>query len=182
MAKQADLSPPLGFPGGTCHVVKRIDDENPRNEDKLIELVERGKSLSNSDAAKVYSIEREKGVWKFENLMLTAHAQYRMDLRGITVPEVRLALANFFRHYNKMRSQRSKPQAEAYVRDIEESFMRGSEIVWDDSKVGNLRVVFSANVSKKQIRLITAFWRGVKDPAPSICRIARRWLEEKATE
>ena len=177
-SKLADLMPPLGYPGGTCHVVKRIDEENPRNEDKLIDLVERGKSLSNSDASKVYSLEREKGVWKFKSLLLTAHAQYRMDLRSVTVPEVRLSLARFFRNYNNLRSQRNKPESVSKVQDIEMSFMRGSEIVWTDKDLHNLQVVFTADVSKGQITIITVIWKGQKDPSPAACKLAARWVAQ----
>ncbi len=175
--KKADLMPPLGYPGGTCHVVKRIDDANPRHEDRLIDLVESGKSLSNSDAAKVYTVEREKGVWKFKNMFLTAHVQYRMDQRGITVPELRMALGNFFRNYNKLKSQQNKPAAIAEARDIEMSLMRGSEMVWTDPRLNRLSIVFTADVKSGRVTVITAMWKGQPDPSPAACKLASRWLK-----
>lgn len=164
----ADLMPPLGWPGGTCHVVERIEDKvrSPRLQENLQEKVERGRSLTNPEAAKVYKVEIERGPWKFNRLLLSIHAQYRMDLRGVTVPEVRLALNNYFRKYNDLRS-RNDPDAKR----IELSMMRKEQVRYTDSKTG-MTIVFAADISRKQIDVISLWWEGQSDPGPaSMCRV-----------
>jgi len=178
--KQADLMPPLGYPGGPCHVVKRIDENvrSPKVEDRLVDLVESGNALSNSDASKVYDNEGERGVWKFKQLKLTAHAQYRMDLRGVTVPEVRLAINNFFRHYNNLKSKQQDRNAQKELQGIEMDMMRKSPLRWTDPKI-KLTVVFTADVGRGQLALVTAYWEGQKDPkAPGACRVAATWCRK----
>lgn len=164
----ADLIPPLGWPGGTCHVVERIEDKvrNPRVQDNLQEKVERGRSLTNPEAAKVYKVEVERGPWKFNRLLLSIHAQYRMDLRGVTVPEVRLVLNNYFRRYNDLKS-RNAPEAKS----MEMAMLRKEKVQYTDSKTG-MTIVFAADISRKQIDVISLWWEGQSDPGPSsMCRI-----------
>ena len=100
--READLAPPLGWFGGPCKVVQRIEDEvgNPRLRENLSEKVEDGKKLTNPEAAKVYTVEREKGGGLFRAIRITAHAQYRMDQRGITVGDLRVSLAHFSKKLN----------------------------------------------------------------------------------
>lgn len=168
--KRADLMPPLGYPGGRCFVVKRIVDEieNQRLEDRLVSLVEDGVSLSNPEAAKVYELETERGVWKFKRMLLTAHAQYRMDLRGVTVPEIRLAIGNFFRTYNNAKSRKRDSLSLSQVRSWEMDMMRREPIRWTDPKIG-LTVVFIADASRKQLEVVTVFWKEGGDPPPEAC-------------
>ena len=164
----ADLAPPLGWPGGTCHVVERIEDSvrNPRLQENLQDKVERGKSLSNPEAAKVYRVEMERGPWKFNRLLLSIHSQYRMDLRGVTVPEVRLALNNYFRQYNDLKS-RNSPDAKR----MEMAMLRKEKVEYTDSKTG-MTIVFAADISRKQIDVISLWWQGKSDPGPaSTCRV-----------
>ena len=75
--READLSPPLGFPGGPCHVVQRIDEEvrNPRMRDTLTDKVEHGEKLTNPEAAKVYSIETDRGGGLFKTIKITPPVQ-----------------------------------------------------------------------------------------------------------
>jgi len=155
--KVADLSPPLGHPGGTCHVVERIVDEirNPRLETQLVEEVQGGGALSNSEARKVYDPERERGAWKYK-LLLTPHSQYRMDLRGISVPEIRAALDNFFRVMN---DERSKGDTAKWDR-----FNRGLKIEWLDKRT-NTFFVFTGG--RNEVTVITTYKKGEPDPPPS---------------
>lgn len=174
LPKTADLQPPLGYPGGPCHVVQRIDKtiRNPRMEDKLIDLVESGRDLSNPDARAVYRVETERGPWKFKRMNLTSHAQYRMDLRGVTVPEVRLAVNNFFRTYNNAKSKQKNPAAQTQARKWEMAMMRREEIRWTDPRT-KLTVVFTADADRNIVNVITVFWQGQRDPAaPGACRVA----------
>lgn len=96
-SRRADLYPPLGTKGGPCKVVERIltNVKNVRDRDELIRAVEENKDLTNEQAALVYKPERERGVPPFTPLNFTSHAQYRMDLRGITVPDVLKSLSRF---------------------------------------------------------------------------------------
>ena len=158
----ADLIPPLGHPGGTCKVVERIVDEvdNQRIENSLVNQVQKGKSLSNPAAREVYDPEREKGAWKYK-LLLTPHAQYRMDLRGITVPEIRAALDNFFRTMN---SERSRGDTEKW-----DSFNRGTKIEWLDKRT-NTFFVFTGG--RNEVTVVTTYRPGEPDPRPeAYCRV-----------
>ena len=156
----ADLSPPLGFPGGPCHVMDRIRQEvrNPRLRDELIEDVEAGQKLDNAEASKIYEADTEAGVGRFQQILITSHAQYRMDQRGMTVPEIRMALKSFQKQWMDYRSQKS-----SQARLWEEALMRAEPILWEDPKIG-LTLVFQ--VHGKQVRLITTYWKGQRDPRP----------------
>ena len=160
--RTADLTPPLGFPGGPCQVIERIDGEirDPGLRDRLVDQVEDGASLSNSSAAKVYELEAESGIprSKLKEILITPHAQYRMDQRGITVGDVRVALMGFVKAWNDERSRQS-----AQARMWEDDMAWGEKIDWVDPRIG-LMIVFTA--SKGTVRLVTAYWKGQSDPRP----------------
>lgn len=159
--RTADLMPPLGFPGGPCHVVKRIDEEvrSPGYRDRLTDMVEHGDSLSNPQAAKIYDLEREKGAGPFRQLLIGPHAQYRMDLRGVTVPEVRLALKSFGKQYSDWKSQ-----GDFRAKRIAEQLAHQEAINWSDPKL-KLTIVFRQD-GRLACKLITAYWTGQPDPPP----------------
>jgi len=100
---QADLAPPLGKLNGPCGVAKRIDENvlSPAIKGPLIDKVERGQDLPNPDAAKVYSIETDVGAGYWKKMRFTAHGQYRMDLRGITVDRIRQSLIDLSNRMKK---------------------------------------------------------------------------------
>ena len=87
---RADLMPQLGKPGGPCQVVDRIERNvtSPKVREDIIDDVERGRDLSNTEASAVYSLGLEPGQGYWKTVALTSHSQYRMDLRGISVPRV----------------------------------------------------------------------------------------------
>lgn len=160
MGRQADLTPPLGYPGGPCHVVKRIQDEvqSPRLQDHLTDEVEKGKSLSNPEAAKVYDLEVEKGPrGPFKKLIIGPHTQYRMDLRGVQVPVVRGAIQDFLKHLMDWKS-RQDWQYDHY----NEMIARGEPIEWTYDRA-KLFVVF-ARQGRDALKLVTTYWKGIKDP------------------
>lgn len=167
MNRKADLEPPLGFPGGPCHVIQRIREEvqNTRLQDELVEDVEHGQSMSNADASKVYDIEIERGPTgtRFKQLSISAHAQYRMDQRGVTVTELRLALTSFQQKWAVLKSQ-SNSQAKAW----EMNMAYGEPILWVDPKI-HLAVAFAVNGPVAKI--ITTYWDGQPDPRPGVCHI-----------
>jgi hypothetical protein len=147
----------------------RIHEEisNPKLRDELVDKVEDGTDLANSDAAKIYSLEVDRGPanTKFKRLEITRHAQYRMDLRGVTVPEVRLALMQFYNAWNKERSTKS-PKAQRW-----ESDMIRDGVKWTSPSLG-LTVVFT--LAGDTVRLLTAYWEGAPNPKPvseAVCRV-----------
>jgi hypothetical protein len=163
--KRADLNPPLGYPGGPCHVVDRIHDNirSPKLQEDLSHEIEMGHKMLNPDAAKVYHLESEKGVGMFKRLLLVPHAQFRMDLRQVTVPAVRVALQSLNKRIQDLRAQR---QTDAIDRILNE--MQHGTFEWVDPKMG-LAIVLAAD-GRDGVRLITTYWKGDHDPtAPGSC-------------
>lgn len=151
--RKADLQPPLGRPGGPCHVVKRIDQnvQAPAIKEDLIDDVEVGNDLSNPEAQVVYSLEVEKGGGGWKQMAITPHAQYRMDLRGIGVGQVQKALSNLWTQMVR------DPALKADVEYADRGFR------WDDRQL-RLSVVV---VSKGSVAtIVTAYPTGGSDPRP----------------
>jgi hypothetical protein len=164
----ADLMPPLGKPGGPCQVIQRIEDNvrNPALKGELEREVGTGHTLSNPDASKIYPLDREPGAGRIKNLLISSHAQYRMDLRSVTVEDVQRALTNWSKALNDLKSQKNP----SYDRMIRE--MNAGSVEWNDPKSG-LFLVFE--VRGDQAAIITTYWKGQKDPRavpPAAC--ARR--------
>lgn len=177
MTKRADLMPPLGYPGGPCHVVQRVRDNvrNPRLKEKLEDKVEMGAPLSNPDANKVYSPEVEKGQGRVR-IVITPHAQFRMDLRGVTVPEVRLSLKRMLKQFSDWKSQ-NDPRAERFTRVVG----RRGTVEFEDTKLG----LFAAWAfpDKWTANLVTVYWKGQPDPvAPGQCILAASGMPGYLTE
>jgi hypothetical protein len=162
---RADLEPPLGYPGGPCQVVERIEQEikNPKMQEKLVENVERGTKVENQDASKIYTQDRENGVGVVDKITISPHAQYRMDLRSITVPAVRAAIKSLMKLLGDWKAQKS-PRYDDIIRD----WAKGEPYNWTDPKMG-LTVVVRPN-GPKSLLLVTTYWRGGSDPrAPGGC-------------
>lgn len=155
---QADLSPPIGYPGGPCQVIERINQEvrDPKQKETLMEKVEGGDDLSNPEAHQIYDIEQERGAagTRFKKLLIQSHAVYRMDLRSITVPEILLCLKHFQDTWAVEKSRGS-----SLYKTWEQSIERGTEIRWTD-KTG-LVVVFAVQklnaAGDLAARIITTF-------------------------
>lgn len=171
MSRRADLSPPLGLYGGPCLVVQRIEDEirSDRLKHDLAEKVEKGQKLTNPEAAKVYSIEGEKGGGIFRQMRITPHAQYRMDQRGITVGDLQVALRNFSKKLNDWKSQR----AVDYDHAARALSGRGT-FEWIDKKLGDLVVVVGGGRGKGVVDIVTTYWKGLADPRPQTCGLHPR--------
>jgi hypothetical protein len=172
LERMADLTPPLGYPGGLCQITSRIYEEirNPKLLAELVEDVERGFKLDNSEAAKIYNVESERGAGIFTKMAITSHAQYRMDQRGVTVTELRMALQSWSDAYlrgkqfinqpvKKQKLVQLKLDATVWQREI----ARGGKILWTDPRV-DLSVVFSPR--KQTAGIITCYWNGQSDPKP----------------
>jgi hypothetical protein len=162
VSKRADLDPPLGWPGGPCHVIDRARAEvrNPRLREELVDDIEAGEDWTNPEAAQVYDLQVEappRGT-RYKRLVIGPHTQYRADLRGVTVPQLRAAVGSFFRAYQAERS-RGGPLAQRWQRDLE----GGQPITWTDRKL-HVTVVFATK--GEELKVITAYWEGVRDPTP----------------
>jgi hypothetical protein len=160
LSRRADLMPPLGYPGGPCHVVERIRREvrNPRLQKELISDVEEGGKLSNPEAAQVYDRHMEDGPGgKWDKIRIVPHAQFRMDQRQVTVPEVRLALKSFLKALGDEKSRQSP-----LGRRWESMLERHTPILWVDPTL-DLAVVF-VQLGPDIVQLVTAYWEGASDP------------------
>lgn len=151
----ADLSPPLGDPGGVCQVVKRIKDEvpNPSQQQKLIQEVMRGDDLSNQEAFAIYDVDVESGNKLIRKFELGGHAQYRMDLRGVKVNDVRRALMAFVKHLEKLKAANhpAAPLLESDLRD-------GRHIDFTDPG-SQLYVTFAATTKPGTVKIVTVYWK-----------------------
>lgn len=165
MSKQADLTPPLGVGGGTCKVVQRIEDKvrTPTLREDLAEKVEHGEKLTNPEAAYIYDMGLpERGGGLFTTIRISAHAQYRMDQRGITVTDLRSFFTNLSKKVNDWKSQR----APEFLR-LSKAVQQGGQFEWVDKQTKNLKVAFK--FSGQTVDIITTFWEGKPDPKPGTC-------------
>ena len=154
LQKQADLMPPLGRPGGPCHVVKRIEDRvhTPALKEDLIDEVEVGADLSNQEASKVYGVDVELGAGMWRKMVLVGHAQYRMDLRGIGVGVLQKSLGDLSTEMTRDR------------RLMVEVMSSGRPYRWNDPK-RKLTIVLESE-GREAVRIITVFPTGTPDPKP----------------
>jgi len=187
LPRQSDLHPPLGNPGGPCQVIERIERNirSPRLKDDLVEDVNTGEDLSNQDTSKVYPILHEHGVGSIKQVEITSHGQYRMDLRGITVEDVRHAIGSLLQQMGEWRVKKNP----AYER-MSTALERGDKIEWVNPK-SSLKIVLSP-IGGGVVRLVSTFWKGVPDPPPphGSCviprhaslaeRVVSRYLESRA--
>lgn len=153
LRRKADLQPPLGRPGGPCHVVDRIDQNvnAPAVKEELIEDVESGHDLSNPEAQVVYKLDTEKAGGGFKQMKITPHAQYRMDLRGITVGAVQKSLSNLWTQMAR------DPYLKAEVEYAERGYR------WDDRQ---MRLTLVLEAQNGVVTLITAYPTGASNPKP----------------
>lgn len=170
--KRSDLQPPLGKPGGPCQIVRRIDEEvqNPKMQDQLTHKVEEGKSLNNPEAARIYDLDVERVKGFTSKLYLGPHSQYRMDLRSVSVRDLKDAISEIGKEYHAARKKGDDSKLKKY-----QDFFSGGTLEYVTSK--GLKVVLSQH--KDGVKVVTTFWQGVPDPAPTeSCgvRVARRYL------
>ena len=165
MNKHADLTPPLGQGGGTCKVVQRIEDRvrTPALREDLAEKVEHGEKLTNPEAALIYDMGLpEQGGGLFTSIRISAHAQYRMDQRGVTVADLRKFFTNLTKKVNDWKSQRAPEFAR-----LSKAVQQGGEFEWTDKQTQNLKVAFKFR--GQSVDIITTFWEGKPDPKPGTC-------------
>lgn len=181
MKRQADLNPPLGSPGGPCRVVQRIHDKvtDPSTKDKLVTEVEKGKDLTNPEAARVYPLEVETlPAGFFRKVQIGPHAGYRMDLRTITVPLIKQSVQNFVRAMES-----AKARGDYMYRIHKDALERGQTTEWEDPKL-KLTVVLTLGSEQGVVKVVTAYWTGKKTPEKprKPCPIVRSAYRAPASE
>jgi hypothetical protein len=158
---EADLSPPLGLPGGVEYTKLRIEEaiEDEGLESALVETLYKGESISNQEARLVYrgdDCNPLPGVKIFKGFCTSSHGQYRMDQRGISVQK----LQRYFFSLEKYIEARVKITAmQPFISQV----MEGSgSVKWTDPATGGLTVVFERRGDIAKV--ITAYYKDKEDP------------------
>jgi len=168
---QGDLNPSLGWPGGICHLIDRIELEvsNPKLRQELIDDVERGHKLDNADANTIYDLESEPGAGNFKKMEITPHAQYRMDQRNVIVHDLRFALKAVSEAYNRGQELASqnvrKQKLQVLVNQAQRwnfARRRREPIMYTDPHKLTVVFVWMGDTA----RIVTTYWEGKSDPRP----------------
>jgi len=115
--------------------------------------VEMGKPIPNDQASKIYDVEVEEGPSKLiQKIRLTSHSQYRMDLRGISVEDLKKYMVAF----NKAFFDGKSTQSIDY-RIWSEAMAWGEAIKWTAKKMSDLTVVFQ--VKEGVASVVTAYFK-----------------------
>ena len=166
MKRKSDLTPPLGFPGGPCHVSDRARTHVNQATFTRIknELEQRGR-LSQSLERTVYpSRHLQRGRGKID-LLLTSHAQYRMDLRGITVPFLSVGFRSFEKWIlNIIEKRQVSSKASLKFNQVLKQ-MQGDGFTWYDPKTNlEFGIKYSRNLPQNTFLISTVYHK--KDPDP----------------
>lgn len=171
----ADLNPPLGVPGGPCQVIQRIRDEvpNPRLQEALIEDYEEDGKLENPEASKIYEVEPgdAPNASFIKQVLISAHAQFRMDQRSVSVADVKQALQEFTQEYAKTKSN---PRTKFISDRWDQALAYGDAIRYDGKKI---TVVFAPAKAgtKGAVNLVTTYPKDGSDPRPISEAACRLW-------
>jgi len=189
--RRADLSPPLGVGGGPCKVVDRIRQKvrNVRDQEALIRLVEDNKDLTNPQVALIYPSLPERGPAPFTKLELRSHAQYRMDLRGITVPDVQNSMTTFRNQLQQVRERLDKVRGQVSAlspkdRKFLDDVQNNPKFDWEDDKA-HRTLVLGPEPRAGRVDVITA-WTPAATPVapaggcPSPSKVAARMADYRA--
>ena len=158
---EADLSPPLGKPGGVKHTTDRIDDalDDGPFQDALIKTVNEGGGISNQHAREIYpkldcNVALD-GLKIFKGFCITSHGQFRMDQRTVPVRK----LQEFFWNLEKY-MERNETNRRAF--DLIRAVEKGWETKWTDDRTQGLTVVFRRE--GEIAKIITTYYKNKKDP------------------
>lgn len=171
--KQSRSVQPLGRPGGPCQIIHNI--ENAGLPDKIKEDMKKdihlGDDLDNADASKIYEDKTvQLGGGLIPKVSLSNHAQYRMDLRSVTVDSLKSAFYEFEKWFKH--KKRNKRDVSLDDMDKLERLVNGQSIRFEARKIG-LTIIFRVT-RDKSAHLISAWWQGrpnPKPPKPGECRI-----------
>jgi len=147
-----DLRPPLGVPGGTCTVAERINKHlSAKNAAPLLARLDATGDLTPNEVNLVYRSDRTfAGIGPEMKLIgLSAHAQFRMDLRGITLGNLRDSFREFWARYES-------PLYFELRKKHQRAIQKGTLIRWADPR-RHLFLVFK--IAGPVAKVITAYWR-----------------------
>ncbi|OHD23343.1 MAG: hypothetical protein A2Y38_10375 [Spirochaetes bacterium GWB1_59_5] len=84
--------------------------------------------------------------------------RYWMDLRGVTVGDIKVALKDFLKQMGDWKSR-----GDWQFKQNAEFLDRGEPVEWLDKRIGDLVVIFTGE-GQGQVKIITTYWRGLSDP------------------
>ena len=164
-----DKSPPLGNPGGPCHVMERIRKDVPSSaQNYLVRALEKGQYKIGPQAELALEgpdlFDKLDPRSEFAWVAISPHAKYRMDLRGVTLPEVRAALKKFSLRYQK----ESRKDYSAWLQESLRTWSRGDGIVWPSSGIEVVLKVGAHHQYPRRlgILVVTAMVPGNNQPKP----------------
>lgn len=173
LSKRADLNPALGFStDGYCHSKKRVMDNTSmgRLRKEFLGYLDRGNfkvEVPNPLLKAVYKKELvEGGVGGrgkyFRQIILSSHAQFRMDLRGVTVSDIRQAFKNYKREMEDLPRRKRV--------ELERKFEMGEKIDFPDYNGTKLFIAFIPQEKGRKVFIKTVYWINGSDPKPKSCR------------
>lgn len=180
VARSVNARGELGFPGGPCHVIWKVEESNlpDRAKKELIEDIEKGKDFSRQDEKLLYkSRDVPAKVDLFNHLSLTSHVQFRMDQRGITVHEIETGLDEFTRWY--LHRKKNPHNMSSDDQKLFSDMAYGEPIRFDARKSG-LTIVFVVDAKGKKAILVSTWWSNKPNPPkprPGECVIMDEYLD-----
>lgn len=164
----------IGDPGGPCSIIHNIRKTLPPSKaEKVVDQVEFGEDVDSADVARIYPPVVLGGVEGtfFTSILLTVHAQLRMELRGITLPKLRLLFKSFYSEYLDLKSKQHT-LAGVYTDDI----IHGRKITWVSTD-GFMVVFKTTSVRYEMVKgrpkiksctaeIITIYEKGQRDIVP----------------
>lgn len=168
-----ELDPQLGWPGGACHLIHRVQEEAPpRAVEPLTDHVETFGELPKRTERGIYTHNKFplSGLRFLKGMVLTPHAQHRMDQRNVTVADLKVLFkhwdAAFVRGRELAGGTPRKPALRLLAqqaREWEAAISYKERIDWVDPAI-RLRVVFEVNAGMAEV--VTVMWPGMPDPRP----------------
>lgn len=157
LSRRADLSPPLGH--NPCDIITRAERQlRDPLKSRVINELEDGRELSKQDNSALYKTFIEQGPGgPITKMRLSPHAQYRMDLRGIDVEELRDVLNRWVKSVEKMKASQSRQYME-----IMQNFEATGRITHQDPRT-NIKIVFTPS-GNGTADIITVMVKGKEDP------------------
>lgn len=107
LSRYADLNPPLGYPGGSCYLQDRIRSRVPirRMQEEIIDRHLSGEDQDPNQQVEeaIYNVIDEGPIPRtsFRQVLLSEHAQYRMDQKEVNVSHLRKAFREFQKYWSK---------------------------------------------------------------------------------
>ena len=175
--KRADLNPSLGHPGGSCYLQRRVREtvRNQKVQNYLVDQYQNEQKWNRREEEAIYKDDYSigKAGASFPEILLRSHAQHRMDLRGVTVKDIKKA---FYGWNQDMADARSRGRGETLFQERLVGSMRRPGGTWFDADNGlrlSLRLLRMGEVRKGKrqiptykVRVETALWPGEKTPDP----------------